>query len=180
MCNEWDIATSEPIIALNTLGQPLFPESRRVLGLTAACEFRARPGLTQTSTAGSRIFTPLANERDVHVHQKVVATLVIERVIAVHKVDDDAGARAPCLRDGFNARRIAEAVVGRESPWAQKRFLGEGVRALLGVVLWDASASTLPKPIMLRKSRGFSRHRGGRGPRGTLLRSAATRPWGWK
>lgn len=85
----------------------------------------------------------LANVRDVHVHQKVVTPFVIERVVAVHEVDDDAGARAPCLRGGFNARRITEAVVGRESPWAQKRFLGEGVRALLGVVLWGAGASAL-------------------------------------
>ena len=58
----------------------------------------------------------LANERDVHVHQKVVAPFVIERVVAVHEVDDDAGARAPCLRGGLDARGIAKAVVGRESP----------------------------------------------------------------
>ena len=61
----------------------------------------------------------------------------------MHEVDDDAGARAPCLGGGFDARGIAEAVVGRESPWAQKRFLGEGVRALLGVALWGAGASAL-------------------------------------
>ena len=70
----------------------------------------------QTATAGSRALKPLANERDVHVHQKVVAPFVIERVVAVHEVDDDAGARAPCLHGGFDARRIAEAVVGREPP----------------------------------------------------------------
>ena len=97
----------------------------------------------QTATAGSRALKPLANVWDVHIHQKVVAPFVIECVVAVHEVDDDAGAYAPCLRDGFDARRIAEAVVGRESPWAQKRFLGEGVRALLGLVLWGASASAL-------------------------------------
>lgn len=85
----------------------------------------------------------LADERDVHVHQKVVAPFVIERVVAVHEVDDDAGARAPCLGGGFDARRIAEAVVGRESPGAQKRSLGEGVRALLGVALWGAGAPAL-------------------------------------
>lgn len=49
----------------------------------------------QTATAGSRALKPLANVRDVHVHQKVVAPFVIERVVAVHEVDDDAGARAP-------------------------------------------------------------------------------------
>lgn len=97
----------------------------------------------QTATAGSRALKPLANERDVHVHQKVVAPFVNERVIAVREVHDDAGAHAPCLRGGFNARRIAEAVVGRESPWAQKRFLGEGVCALLSVALWGAGASAL-------------------------------------
>ena len=70
--------------------------------MTAACEFRAGPGLRQTSIAGNPPFKPPANERDVHVHQKVVAPLVIERVVAVHEVDDDAGARAPCLRGGFN------------------------------------------------------------------------------
>lgn len=85
----------------------------------------------------------LADERDARVHQKVVAPCVIERVVAVHEVDDDAEARDPCLSDGFNARRIAEAVVGRESPWTQKRFLGEGVRVLLGVALWGAGTSTL-------------------------------------
>ena len=85
----------------------------------------------------------LADERDVHVHQKAVAPFVIERVVAVHEVDDDAGTRAPCLCGGFDARRIAEAVVGRESPGAQKRFLGEGVRALLGVALWGAGAPAL-------------------------------------
>lgn len=65
----------------------------------------------------------LPNDRDVHVHQKVVAPFVIERVVTVHEVDDDAGARALCLGGGFDARRIAEAVVGRESPGAQKRSL---------------------------------------------------------
>lgn len=86
----------------------------------------------------------LAYERDVHVHQKVVAPFVIERVVAVHEVDDTAaGVRAPCLCGGFDARRIAEAVVGRESPGAQKRSLGEGVRALLGVALWGAGAPAL-------------------------------------
>lgn len=97
----------------------------------------------QTATAGIRVLKPLANVRDVHVHQKVVAPFVIERVVAVHEVDDDAGAHAPCLRGGLDARRIAEAVVGRESPWAQKRFLGEGVRALLGLALWGAGAARL-------------------------------------
>lgn len=53
------------------------------------------------------------------------------------------GHAPPCLRGGPDARRIAEAVVGRESPWAQKGFRCEGVRALLGVVLWGASASAL-------------------------------------
>lgn len=52
-------------------------------------------GLAQIATAGSRALKPLANERDVHVRQKVVAPFVIERVVAVHEVDDDAGARAP-------------------------------------------------------------------------------------
>lgn len=37
----------------------------------------------------------LADERDVHVRQKVAAPFVIERVVAVHEVDDDAGVRAP-------------------------------------------------------------------------------------
>ncbi len=64
----------------------------------------------------------LAYERDVHVHQKAVAPFVIERVVAVHEVDDDAGVRAPCLCGGFNARRIAEAVVGRESPLGPEAF----------------------------------------------------------
>lgn len=53
------------------------------------------------------------------------------------------GHAPPCLRGGPDARRIAEAVVGRESPWAQKGFRCEGVRALLGVVLWGASAPAL-------------------------------------
>ena len=97
----------------------------------------------QTATARIRALKPLANEWDVHVHQKVVAPFVIKRVVAVHEVDDDPGARALCLRDGLNARRIVKAVVGRESPGAQKRFLSEGVRALLGLVLWGASASAL-------------------------------------
>lgn len=97
----------------------------------------------QTATARIRVLKLLADERDVHVRQKVAAPFVIERVVAVHEVDGAAGARAPCLRGGLDARRIAEAVVGRESPWAQKRFLGEGARALLGVVLWDASAPAL-------------------------------------
>ena len=77
----------------------------------------------QTATAGSRALKPLANERDVHVHQKVVAPFVIERVVAVHEVDDDAGARAPCLHGGFDARRIAEAVVGREPPLCPEALL---------------------------------------------------------
>ena len=97
----------------------------------------------QTATAGNPPFKPSANERDAHVRQKVVAPFVIERMVAVHEVDDDAGARAPCLRGDFDARRIDKAVIGRESPWAQENFLSEGVRVLLGLAFWGASASAL-------------------------------------
>ena len=75
----------------------------------------------QTATAGSRALKPLVNERDVHVHQKVVAPFVIERVVAVHEVDDDAGARAPCLRGGitgahFFSPSVSSSPQSREPP----------------------------------------------------------------
>lgn len=117
----------------------------------------------------------LANERDVHVHQKVVAAFVIERVVAVHEVDDDAGARAPCLRGGLDARRIAEAVVGRESPWTQKRFLGEGVRALLGVVL----PLLLLVVVLSRESLHCSLRCDDLVPTSSRIRRSGACPWAW-
>lgn len=129
----------------------------------------------QTATAGSRALKPLANEWDAHIHQKVVAPFVIERVDAVHEVDDDAGTRAPCLRGGFNARRITEAVVGRESPWAQKGFLCEGVCALLGVVL----PLLLLVVVLSRESLHCSLRCDDLVPTSSRIRRSGACPWAW-
>lgn len=117
----------------------------------------------------------LADERDVHVHQKAVAPFVIERVVAVHEVGDDAGTRAPCLGGGFDARRIAEAVVGCESPGAQKRFLGEGVRALLGVVL----PLLLLVVVLSRESLHCSLRCDDLAPISSRIRRSGACPWAW-
>ena len=53
----------------------------------------------------------LANERDVHVHQKVVAPFVIECVVAVHEVDDDASASALDEVDRHPGIAVVENVV---------------------------------------------------------------------
>ena len=117
----------------------------------------------------------LADERDVHVHQKVVAPFVIERVVAVHEVDDDAGAHAPCLRGGFDARRIAKTVVGREPFWAQKGFLREGVRAPLGVVL----PLLLLVVVLSRESLHCSLRCDDLAPISSRIRRSGACPWAW-